>query len=276
MGIIFDVIKQATTTHTADSSPAKRLSENTQTLELKNISFTYPGIQTPFIRDLSLTIPLGKTIAIVGKTGSGKSTIIDIIMGLLIPQGGEMRYYGNTVSNDALATYHGRIGYVPQQIYLIDDTIEANIAFGCPQEARDPQRIYRAIQTAQLRSFIDDLPEKEKTIIGERGVRLSGGQKQRLSIARAFYRQPEILILDEATSALDAHTESEVFASVKTSEKPMTVIIVSHRVNSLEHADVIYVVDAGRIVSSGTYAQLSASCQIFKELAQTKEKPCAP
>lgn len=201
-------------------------------ISFKNISFRYLNTKKDILRNVSLTIKRGECVGIVGETGSGKSTLIDLILGLLRPTSGEILVDGKypVYSHQ----WHKLIGYVPQSIYLIDDAIEANIAFGEKAESIDQLRLNKAIDDAQLRSLIDKLPEGVKTVVGERGVRLSGGERQRISIARALYRNPEVLVFDEATSALDNETEARLMETIRIISKNRTVIMVAHRLSTLK------------------------------------------
>lgn len=239
-------------------------------VDLDNITFSYEGASKPIFDHLSITIPLKQAVAIAGLTGSGKSTLIDIAMGLLIPSQGNLSYRGSVINQDNVLEYRKRIGYVPQNLCLIDDAISANIAFGILGGKIDAGRLERAIKIAQLESFIKDLPQGLNTQIGERGVRISGGQKQRIGIARALYRNPEILILDEATSALDRYTESELYAALREFNKDLTIILVTHRMNTLEHSDYIYVMDSGKIVDQGNFRALLECSEAFKRIIHQK------
>ena len=170
------------------------------------------------------------------------------------PESGEIRYKGKSIYNN-LRSWQNLLGYIPQSIFLIDDTIEGNIAFGIPKHLIDRERLDQAIQSAQLAEFVEQLPEGVKSVVGERGVRLSGGQRQRIGIARALYHQREILVLDEATSALDNETEYLVNEAIKSLNGTKTMIIIAHRLSTIEHCDCIYLLDQGRLVKSGTYQE---------------------
>jgi ATP-binding cassette, subfamily B, bacterial PglK len=234
-------------------------------IRLENVSFGYASGQQDIVKNFSLTVKPQAITAFVGETGSGKSTVIDIAMGLLLPQKGNL-YYGNTMINaETVDNYRTKIGYVPQTIILIDDTIAANIAFGIPLSCWEAEKINKAVEWSQLGKFIQELPEGLQTVIGERGVRLSGGQRQRIGIARALYRNPEILIFDEATSALDIHTEEQVYQAIKKISK--TIIMVTHRPTTLAFADMIYVIEKGSIREQGTYAELSEKSAYLKNVS---------
>ena len=221
-------------------------------LGLDNISFKYPSVSSYAVKDVSFDLPHGKSIGIVGQSGSGKSTLVDIILGLLIPCEGVIRVNGNDIhaSDNSLKSWQRNIGYVPQSIYLTDDTMRRNIAFGLAEDKIDDDAIQAASKAAQLDEFINTLPEGLNTIVGERGVRLSGGQRQRIGIARALYHNPKILLLDEASSALDNDTEMAVMESIK-QLKDKTIIIVAHRLSTVKHCDLIIRMKQGVIIEKG-------------------------
>jgi ABC-type bacteriocin/lantibiotic exporter with double-glycine peptidase domain len=219
-------------------------------LELRDICFRYPQISTNALQDVSLTIPRGKSVGFIGESGAGKSTLVDVILGLLEPTGGKILLDGNSIACD-LRAWQNLIGYVPQSIYLSDDTLRRNIAFGKTDEEIDETKLVNAIRSAQLAPFVASLPAGLDTFVGERGVRLSGGQRQRIGIARALYHEPEVLVLDEATSALDTETESGVMACVNALQGEKTLIIVAHRMTTVAKCDLLYRLRDGRIVDSG-------------------------
>lgn len=240
-------------------------------IDLQDITFRYENASGPIFDHLSIAVLLKQTVAIVGLTGSGKSTLVDIIMGLLIPSGGNLYYRGLSINQGNILEYRKRIGYVSQNLCLIDDTISSNIAFGISGDEIDYQRLKQAIKIAQLEPFIKDLPQGLKTQVGEKGIRISGGQKQRVGIARAVYRNPEILILDEATSALDRYTEVKLYAALRDFNKDLTILLVTHRVDTLQHAGYIYVMDSGKIVDQGNFKELLENSDIFKKIIQQKD-----
>lgn len=221
-------------------------------ISFQNVSFQYLNTQKDALCEINFSIKKGECVGIIGETGSGKSTLVDLILGLLRSNNGEILIDAKYPVNSY--QWHQRIGYVPQSIYLTDDTIAANIAFG---ETRiDEQRLNAAIDAAQLRKFVDQLPEGINTIAGERGVRLSGGERQRIAIARALYRNPDVLIFDEATSALDNETEARLMETIKAVSQNRTVIMIAHRLTTLKDCDRIIMMDKGRIKDTVTYAEL--------------------
>ena len=232
---------------------AKRDTEHTdeawklqEKIEVKNVTYHYPDGETNVIEHADFIIERGKTIAFIGASGAGKSTMADILLGLLAPQYGKIYADGMNVYKN-LSTWQKEIGYIPQSIYLSDDTIRNNVAFGVDEKEIDEQAVINALQQAQLYDFADSLPEGLDTYVGDRGVRLSGGQRQRIGIARALYHDPEILILDEATSALDNDTESAVMEAIEKLHGEKTMIIIAHRLTTIQNADVIYEVENGEV-----------------------------
>jgi ABC-type multidrug transport system fused ATPase/permease subunit len=226
-------------------------------ISLKNIEYAYPNSALVSLKNINLNINARDTIGLIGATGSGKSTIVDIILGLLQAQKGTLEVDGKLITKKNLRSWQKLIGYVPQNIFLIDDTIAANIAFGIEKDDIDQQKLENASKIANLYQFVTkELENKYQTIIGERGVRLSGGQKQRIGIARALYNDPKILILDEATSALDNLTEKVVIDAVNNINKNITVIMIAHRLSTLSKCDQIYLLENGKLKNKGTYKEL--------------------
>ncbi len=226
-------------------------------IEVENVTFTYPEAEEPAIVDLSLTIPARATVGFAGKTGSGKTTTVDLLLGLLRPQRGTIRVDGTSLHRDNLQSWQNTLGYVPQDIYLADDTVAQNIAFGQPEEKIDEVAVEEAMRRAQIYHFVkEDLPKGLQTVVGERGVKLSGGQKQRIGIARALYHRPSVLVFDEATSALDQATESQVMNSIRALAGEHTIILIAHRLSTMQQADNIFLLSEGRLVSEGTYDNL--------------------
>jgi ATP-binding cassette, subfamily B, bacterial PglK len=217
-------------------------------LELADVCFCYPGGATPVLNNISLRILPGQTIGFIGFSGAGKSTLVDLLLGLLTPTSGEINVDGKNIKLN-LRNWQDQVGYVSQSIYLIDDSLRRNIAFGLPNELIDDAAVYRAIKLAQLDGFVANLGEGIETRVGERGVRLSGGQRQRIGIARALYHDPDILVLDEATSALDNETEHGVMEAIKALHGSKTVIIVAHRMSTVENCDYLYRLEEGALIS---------------------------
>ena len=218
-------------------------------IELKNIVYAYPNTDTLIFDHADMTVPFGKSVGIMGPSGAGKSTIVDILLGLLKVQEGQILCDGDNVF-DNYPAWLSQIGYIPQSIYLVDEPIRNNIAFGIADDEIDDNRIWQVLEEAQLKEFIQTLPEGLDTAIGDRGVRLSGGQRQRLGIARALYHNPEILVFDEATSALDNETEAAVMEAINSFHGKKTMVIIAHRLNTIEKCDIIYKVEGGKITQT--------------------------
>ncbi len=216
-------------------------------IEMKGITYAYPGTDKFIFQDANLIIPAGKSVGIVGTTGAGKSTVVDILLGLLEMKAGKVLVDGEDVK-EHYRRWLKNVGYIPQMIFMLDDTVRRNIAFGVPDEQIDDERVWEVLKEAQLDEFVKELPEGLDTGIGERGIRLSGGQRQRISIARALYHDPEILILDEATSALDNDTEAAIIESINRFQGKKTMIIIAHRLQTIENCDLVYRVDNGKVL----------------------------
>ena len=206
---------------------------------VSNMTFSYPNTKWPVLRDVSFVIPKNKSVAFIGASGAGKSTLVDIILGILPPQQGVVSYNGQSIHHK-FGKWAKHIGYVPQVIYLLDETILENVAFGEDSDKIDEKKVWRALEQAQLKDFVMELPDKLQSMIGDRGVRISGGQRQRIGIARALYNDPPILVLDEATSSLDVETENAVMEAIKGFKGSKTMIIVAHRLSTIEHCDIVY------------------------------------
>ena len=236
-------------------SKKNKSTELTNKIELNQLSYSYPGSNIPSLSEISFEILKGQTIGIIGPSGSGKSTLVDVVLGLLPPTDGVVKIDNQDIQLD-LRGWQDQLGYVPQSIYLTDDSIRRNIAFGLAEEQIDNAAVNKAIKAAQLENYISSLPSGVDTIVGERGVRLSGGQRQRIGIARALYHDPDILVLDEATSALDNITEQEVMKAIDELHYSKTIIIVAHRLSTVENCDSIYKLEKGRVVAKGTPAEI--------------------
>jgi ABC-type multidrug transport system fused ATPase/permease subunit len=244
-------------------------------IRISDLSYSYDGSKGRVVDKLNLRIKKNTTIGFVGATGCGKTTLVDLIMGLLTPDEGSV--YADSLKvlppedNSGLRSWQGNFGYVPQTIVLSDDTVAANIAFGIPEQYRNQAAIERAATIANLDAFVDaELPKKYDTIVGERGVRLSGGQKQRIGIARAIYHDPQILVMDEATSALDSITEIAVMDAIHNLMHTKTIIIIAHRIATLRECDVIYLMENGTIIASGSYQELIESESRFRSFANER------
>lgn len=242
----------------------KKLNLN-KVLKLKNIFYSYPNTSRTTIKNIDINIPAFSTIGIIGKTGSGKTTIIDLILGLLKPKKGTLNVDDEVINENNLRAWQKSIGYVPQQIFLADDTVISNIALGIDKKDIDFKAIYRAAEIANLHDFVEnELPDKYETVVGERGVRLSGGQRQRIGIARALYHNPKILILDEATSSLDNLTEQAVMDEVYKFREKMTVIIVAHRLSTVKRCDNIFLLEKGELINQGKFDELVEKNEHFR------------
>ena len=220
-------------------------------IKLKNISFSYSLRKEFFLSKISIDIKKGDFVGIIGQTGSGKSTLINLLIGLLEPNGGEVMVDNLNIKSN-LSGWHKKIGYVPQSVYLIDDTIRKNIAFGLQEENINDDLIQKAIEKANLKIFLSSLKDGVETVVGEKGIRISGGQQQRIGIARALYRDPEILILDEATSSLDQATEKKIMESVNFLKKTKTLIVITHRLITVQNCDKIFMLDKGKVIKQGS------------------------
>ncbi|HET7584818.1 MAG TPA: ABC transporter ATP-binding protein [Gemmatimonadaceae bacterium] len=239
----------------------------TRAIELRKVTFRYPECSTPALEGIDLVVPKNGQIALVGATGSGKTTLVDVLLGLLVPQEGQVLVDGAPVNAAMLPGWKRLVGYVPQHIFLCDDTLARNIAFGMPDDEIDMAAVERAAKIANLHEAVGSLADGYHTVVGERGVRLSGGQRQRIGIARALYNDPELIIFDEATSALDGITEAAVMEAIHNIARAKTLVMIAHRLSSVRDCDAIYMLDKGRIVQSGTYDELIGSSSVFRAMA---------
>jgi len=220
-------------------------------ISLSDIGYSYPAAATEALNNLSIVIHKEESVGFIGPSGSGKSTLVDVILGLLPPVAGKVMVDGQDIQKN-LRAWQDQIGYVPQTIYLTDDTLRRNVAFGLPDGQIDDAAVRRAIKDAQLEEFVASLKDGIESRVGERGIRLSGGQRQRIGIARALYHDPSVLVLDEATSALDTATESDVMRAVTALQGSKTILIVAHRLSTVEHCDRLYRLEHGKVVSEGS------------------------
>jgi ABC-type multidrug transport system fused ATPase/permease subunit len=240
-------------------TPNEKTNEDSEfqlsSLSAQNLCFRYEKTEEDVLRDVNISVRKGEAVGFVGQSGSGKSTLIDILLGLLEAKSGSVLINGCGISEVKQQWQH-IVGYIPQTIFLMDDSLRRNIAIGIADNGIDEVAIVEALKSAQLEDFVASLPEGLDTVVGERGVRLSGGQRQRIGIARALYHRPSVLVLDEATSSLDTETEHGVMQAVQALQGDKTVIIVAHRLSTVEYCDRLYRLDAGRIVDEGTFDEV--------------------
>lgn len=240
-------------------------------LSVDSVSYRYPSASTDALTGINLSIDAGSFIGIVGPTGGGKSTLVELLVGLRPPATGSVCVDGRSIHADPHA-WQRAIGYVPQSVFLIDDTLRRNIALGVDDNDVDEGRLAAAIEGAQLAEVVSGLADGIDAVVGERGARLSGGQRQRVAIARALYRQPTLIVLDEGTAALDAQTEAALLESIQAMRDDRTLIVVTHRVSSLEHCDIIHIIGAGRVVASGSFDHLNATHAGFRALLNERDE----
>jgi ABC-type multidrug transport system fused ATPase/permease subunit len=244
-----------------------------RSIVLSGVTYRYPAADTPALRELSLTIPALTVCGLVGKTGAGKTTAIDVILGLLQPQSGTLAVDGTLITEENAHHWLAAVGYVPQTIFLADASVTANIAFGVEPGKVDMAAVERAARAANLHDFVvEELPDKYGTNIGDRGVRLSGGQRQRVGIARALYRDPDLIVMDEGTSALDNLTERSVMEAIQNMAQRRTVILVAHRLSTVRNCNTIFLLDHGHLVSTGTYEELMSADDGFRAMVSAAER----
>ena len=237
-----------------------------ESLSIKNISYSYPDQDEPVLNNISLTINPGDSVAFVGSTGSGKTTLINILLGLLVPQEGKVEVDGKNLF-DNLDWWRRQIGYIPQHIFLTDDTVRANIALGIDNGKIDDEKISSAVKAAQLEEYIESLDEGLNTMVGERGVKISGGQRQRIGLARALYHNPSILLMDEATSALDNKTESLLMDALEELHGERTLIMIAHRLSTVKSCDKLFFLKQGVVSARGTFDEVANASEDFREMA---------
>jgi ATP-binding cassette subfamily C protein len=236
IGVVYDDLRALEAQRGSEPGTAEANVRFERAIELRNVSYAYPGGE-PILRDLSLTIPRGRSVALAGPSGAGKTTVADLIIGLLQPTSGEVTVDGRRLDG-LIVSWQRQIGYVPQHIYLSDDTVRRNVAFGMSDDQIDDVRVWAVLSQAQLTELVESFPEGLETRVGERGARLSGGQRQRLGIARALYHGPELLVMDEATSALDDETEAAVTAAIERLRGTMTIVVIAHRASTVAKCDI--------------------------------------
>jgi len=237
-------------------------------IRFDNVDFRYSDDGPWVLNDVCLTIPSGSRVGFVGSTGSGKSTLIDLLMGLLEPTRGRITVDGLAIEGDRIRAWQQALAHVPQNIFLADATLSQNIAIGVRPEDIDHERVRNSARKAQISALIESMPDGYESIVGERGVRLSGGQRQRIGIARALYREASVLVLDEATSALDNETERSVMDAIRDLDRQLTILIIAHRLTSVRHCDFIVELDRGRVAAQGEYERLLQVSDGFRRLAQ--------
>jgi len=238
-------------------------------LRIENLTYSYPGAAHPSLEGISLKIPKGKTVAFVGPSGAGKTTLADVLLGLLDGYHGRILIDTVELSRDNVRDWQSQVGYVPQNVYLADDTLLNNIAFGVPADAIDLGAAKRAVEIAQLSDVVSGLPRNWDTVVGERGIKLSGGQRQRIGIARALYNNPQVLLMDEATSALDGLTEKEISNEIELLAGDRTIMLIAHRLSTIKKCDVIFVLEGGRLTGVGSYDELSRTNSFFAQIADS-------
>ena len=236
-------------------------------IKLANVTFTYPGKQEPALKGLNIEIPVNRVIGLVGASGSGKSTAIDLLLGLIEPQQGSVKIDGQPLTDENRRAWQNSLGFVPQAIFLADSSIRENIAFGLPPEAIDEDKVCRAASMAHLDELLAELPDGLETRVGERGVQLSGGQRQRIGIARALYHDADVLVLDEATSALDGITEKLIMDAIHDFSGKKTIIMIAHRLATVKQCDSIYLMADGRVTDRGSFDELAQRNTVFKRMA---------
>lgn len=262
-----DLIDSQEALSTIKTISPNKLSIN-KAISLKNIHFAYPNKSTYAVNDVSISIPVNHVIGIVGSSGSGKSTLIDIILGLLTPQKGEIYVDNTLITDNNRRGWQDLLGFVPQSIFLSEGSIAENVAFGIPADEINYDQVMRAIDLAHLTELINELPEGIHTKVGERGVQLSGGQRQRIGIARALYNEADVLIFDEATSALDGITEKIIMDAIHEFTGKKTIIMIAHRLKTVQKCDTIYLMEKGKVIDQGTYVHLVENNSKFREMAK--------
>jgi ATP-binding cassette subfamily C protein len=232
------------------------------------VSYHYPSSEEEVLSEVSIEITQGTSVGLIGSSGAGKTTLVDVILGLLQPTEGKVLVDGVDIQQ-GLRGWQNQIGYIPQSIYLCDDTLRGNIAFGIPEEEISEEQVWSAVQLAQLQELVERLPQGLDTVVGERGVRLSGGQRQRVGIARALYHNPQVLVMDEATAALDNETEASIMEAVEKLSGEKTLIMIAHRLTTVKNCDCLYLMERGKVVDQGSYEELRDRNESFMRMAGT-------
>jgi HlyD family secretion protein len=268
----FDILEEdlVASQHITQAQPADKAGKLSlrEGITLDNTHFCYPGTEEKALSGLTLEVPVNHVIGLVGATGSGKSTAIDVLLGLITPQCGALKIDGKPLSGQALRAWQNNVGFVPQSIFLSDASIRENIAFGLPPEEIDDERIKRAAKMALLDEFLERLPNGLETGVGERGIQLSGGQRQRIGIARALYDDADVLVFDEATSSLDGITEKLVMDAIHNFAGKKTIIMIAHRLATVKQCDNIYLLAGGKIIDQGSHDELAARNEMFRRMAE--------
>jgi len=261
----FNVLEEEKNLLTAEQTVVPRLQDK---LSLEQVSYHYPNSEEQVLSNVSIEIPQGTSVGFVGSSGAGKTTLVDVILGLLTPTSGKVLVDGIDIQQ-GLRGWQNQIGYIPQSIYLCDDTLRGNIAFGIPEEETSEEQVWSAVQSAQLQELVERLPQGLDTVVGERGVRLSGGQRQRVGIARALYHNPQVLVMDEATAALDNETEAGIMEAVEKLSGEKTLIMIAHRLTTVKNCDCLYLMERGKVVDQGRYEELCARNEEFMRMARS-------
>jgi ATP-binding cassette subfamily C protein len=259
-------LERPTIPHTRERSVLTQQADHEHpAIVLNDVSYRYPEATTYALRDVTMTVPKNISVGLVGASGAGKTTLVDIILGLLPPTTGHVLVYGHDLQ-EYVAAWRQIVGYIPQNIYLTDDTIRSNVAFGLPEEQIRDEQVWNALEIAQLKDLVLQLPKGLHTLVGERGVRLSGGQRQRIGIARALYHNPEVLVMDEATAALDNETERSFVQAIEALREKKTIVIIAHRLSTVRSCDQLYLLKDGKVVDVGTYDELLRTSSDFKSM----------
>jgi ABC-type multidrug transport system fused ATPase/permease subunit len=262
-----DLRASSLTVATSSASTNQRLTPRNE-IRFDNVVFGYPGKEDPALKSIDITIPANRVIGLVGASGSGKSTAIDILLGLMAPQEGRVLIDGQPLTEENVRDWQNSLGFVPQSIFLADSSIRENIAFGLPPDAVEEEKVKRAANMAHLDELLAELPHGLDTRVGERGVQLSGGQRQRIGIARALYHDADVLVLDEATSALDGITEKLIMDAIHDFSGKKTIIMIAHRLATVRQCDSIYLLQNGKVADHGSYRELSERNDLFKRMAE--------